>query len=170
MKRLILTLSAIAIFCFSSLAQDHPGADMAKKWQERIESEKIAFLTAEMELTPQEAQVFWPVYNQAQKEQREAVGASLKAYGELDNAVRSGKTGKEVETLLKAYSKALEDRDSASSKYLEKYLKILSAEKVAKLYVGEEKFRQSQINRLRQPGNAPAQQQWPRTRKDNQKQ
>ena len=33
-------------------------------WKERLMSEKIAFLTAELNITPQEAQVFWPVYNQ----------------------------------------------------------------------------------------------------------
>ena len=32
--------------------------DFAKQWQERLESEKIAFLTNEMSLTPKEAQTY----------------------------------------------------------------------------------------------------------------
>jgi hypothetical protein len=124
--------------------------DFARQWQERIESEKIAFLTNEMSLTPKEAQTFWPIYNQAQKEQREAIEASMKAFGELDKAIRDGKTGKEINTLLEKYTRAIDSQD-VSSRYLKEYLKILPAEKVAKLFLGEERFRQSQINRLRQP-------------------
>ena len=153
MKALIRTILVSALLALSTqaFAQNNGGmGDFAKQWQERIESEKIAFLTNEMSLTPKEAQTFWPLYNQAQKEQREAIEASMKAFGELDKAVRDGKTGSEINALLDKYTKAIDGQD-VSAKYLKEYLKILPAEKVAKLFLGEEKFRQSQINRLRQP-------------------
>ena len=80
---LVLTASASG----QNQGQNRNGmGDFAKQWQERLESEKIAFLTNEMSLTPKEAQSFWPLYNQAQKEQREAIEASMKAFGELDMA------------------------------------------------------------------------------------
>ena len=156
MKRgFVLTAAAVALFVSLSASAQGPvrgpqGNDFAKQWQERIQSEKIAFLTNEMQLTPKEAQVFWPVYNEAQKEQEAIISETLKAYGALDKALREGKSGKEIEALLKDYANAL-DKDTTSSKYVEKYLKILPSEKVAKLFIGEEKFRQSQILRLRQP-------------------
>ena len=153
MKSLIRTISVSALLALSTLAfaQNNNGmGDFAKQWQERIESEKIAFLTNEMSLTPKEAQAFWPIYNQAQKEQREAIEASMKTFAELDKAIRDGKTGREVNDLLEKYTKAVDDQN-VSSKYLKEYLKVLPAEKVGKLLIGEEKFRQSQINRLRQP-------------------
>ena len=153
MKSLIRTISVSALLALSTLAfaQNNNGmGDFAKQWQERIESEKIAFLTNEMSLTPKEAQAFWPIYNQAQKEQREAIEASMKTFAELDKAIRDGKTGREVNDLLEKYTKAVDDQN-VSSKYLKEYLKVLPAEKVGKLLLGEEKFRQSQINRLRQP-------------------
>lgn len=156
MKRgFVLIAAAVALFVSLSASAQGPvrgpqGNDFAKQWQERIQSEKIAFLTNEMQLTPKEAQVFWPVYNEAQKEQEAIISEALKAYGALDKAVREGKSGKEIEALLKDYANAL-DKDTTSSKYVEKYLKILPSEKVAKLFIGEEKFRQSQILRLRQP-------------------
>lgn len=155
MKRIILAAAVLLISIAASAQgpQGGPqGGDFARQWQERIQSEKIAFLTNEMQLTPKEAQVFWPVYNEAQKAQEAEVRATLKAYGELDKAIRDGKTGKDLEPLLKNYAKALQQGASAA-KYMEQYIKILPAEKVAKLYIGEEKFRQSQILRLRQPQN-----------------
>lgn len=146
----IVSVSILLAVSVAAFGQNNNMGDFARQWQERIESEKIAFLTNEMSLTPKEAQVFWPVYNQAQKEQREAIEASMKAFGELDKALRDGKTGNEVNALLEKYTKAIDNQD-VSSKYLKEYLKVLPAEKVAKLFLGEEKFRQSQINRLRQP-------------------
>ena len=150
----IIMVSALALISASAIAQPQGQTpDMnqfAKQWQDRIESEKIAFLTNEMSLTPKEAQAFWPVYNQAQKEQQQAVEDSFKLFGQLDAAIRAGKSEKEINSLLEAYTKAVEKRD-VSAKYLNEYLKILSSEKVARLFLGEEKFRQSQIHRLRQP-------------------
>lgn len=144
-------VSALLALSVSAFGQNNSNiADFGKQWQERIESEKIAFLTNEMSLTPKEAQAFWPLYNQAQKEQRDAIDASMKAFSELDKALRDGKTGNEVNSLLEKYTKAVDDQN-VSAKYLKEYLKVLPAEKVGKLLVGEEKFRQSQINRLRQP-------------------
>lgn len=153
MNSLIRTILVSALLALSTqaFAQNNNGmGDFAKQWQERIESEKIAFLTNEMSLTPKEAQAFWPIYNQAQKEQREAIEASMKTFAELDKAIRDGKTGREVNDLLEKYTKAVDDQN-VSAKYLKEYLKVLPAEKVGKLLLGEEKFRQSQINRLRQP-------------------
>ena len=42
------------------LGQNHR---MDKK-REKIEVQKIAFITKQLDLTPEEAQKFWPVYNQ----------------------------------------------------------------------------------------------------------
>lgn len=143
-------------------------------WWDRIKSEKIAFLTAEMDLTPSEAQVFWPVYNKADNERYKTQEAVLKAFHELEEAVRQGKSEKDLTNLVKAYAKASADAQSIESKYMNEYLKILPGFKVAKLCVGEEKFRQQQIFRLRrdpqqgnahqrppQLGNAP---QWPQNK------
>jgi len=32
--------------------------------QEKIEAQRVAFITQELDLTPDEAKVFWPVYNE----------------------------------------------------------------------------------------------------------
>ena len=57
MKRLFILL--LACLTLSLNAQEKK-----ENRKEQIESQKIAFFTAELELTPEEAQLFWPVYNQ----------------------------------------------------------------------------------------------------------
>lgn len=165
----VLILSVLMLVCSTAAAQG--GSDFQKQWKDRLQSEKIAFLTNEMSLTPQEAQVFWPIYNQAQREQAEATEASFKAFAALDNAIRTGKSEKEISDLLAKYTLSLEQRDN-SAKYLKEYQKVLSSEKVAKLYIGEEKFRQSKIYGLRQQqmmGGQPQARPWTRPQQEKTK-
>ena len=146
----ILTCSVLMLAAVAVSAQNSQNNAFRRQWMDRLQSEKIAFLTNEMSLTPQEAQAFWPIYNQAQKEQAEVTEASFKAFAALDAALRDGKSEKEISDLLTKYTEAM-DRQNSSAKYVKEYLKVLSSEKVAKLYIGEEKFRQSKIHGLRQP-------------------
>jgi arginyl-tRNA--protein-N-Asp/Glu arginylyltransferase len=115
-------------------------------------SEKIAFLTMEMGITPEEAQAFWPVYNQVDKERDEAVRKVFQSFKALEDAVSAGKSEKEISKLLDAYQEALEQQANIESQASAKYEKVLSVKKLAKLYVGEEKFRRLQVRRLHVPG------------------
>ena len=56
--------------------------------KEQWMAQKIAYLTEVMDLTTEEAQVFWPIYNQAQKEKREAYKAVKQAYANLDKGIQ----------------------------------------------------------------------------------
>ena len=171
MKKSVLYI-LISVFSLAAVSASAQNNMNPQQWQDRLQSEKIAFLTNEMSLTPQEAQAFWPIYNQAQKEQAAAVEASFKAFAALDNAIRTGKSSSEIADLLSKYTESLDSRD-ASSKYAKEYLKVLSSEKVAKLYIGEEKFRQSKIHGLRQPqmmgGQPPQGRPWARPQQDRNK-
>lgn len=149
MKQIIrnLALAAVSLLAMATLAaaQRPQGGN---RWMERMRSERIAFLTAETGMTPAEAEKFWPLYNEAEKTRMEAFGKSMQAYGELEKAVDDGKPAKEIEQLLNTYLNAQKVAQDVDSNYAKKYLKVLSAEKVAKLFVAEEKFRRNQIGRL----------------------
>ena len=149
MKQAISILCALVILSAGAYAQN-PGPRRGgdNGWRERVRSEKVAFLTEEIDLTESEAQVFWPVYNQIQKEQREAFEASKQAYEAMEKGIQEGKTGKEMEKLVKAYIDAKEKNDGFETRSFNKLMKVLPAEKVARYYVAEEKFRHQQIGRL----------------------
>ena len=145
-----LALAAALLFSSAASAQERKeGKDNA--WRERIESMKIAFLTSEMDLTPEEAQNFWPVYNKAQEEMHEAMHKVMKAFGEMDRAIQDGKSDKEISSLVHAYTAALSASKGLEEKYAKAYEKVISSTKVAKLFVGEEKFRMQQIRKLGSP-------------------
>jgi len=119
-----------------------------KDWREKMRNEKIAFLTTEMDLTPAEAEKFWPLYNQSVQERDAAFKETMQSFNDLQKAVEEGKTGKELSALTERYLKAIAASGQIDQRYMEKYKKVLSAEKIAKLYLGEEKFRRQQIHRL----------------------
>lgn len=147
MKKIIyISLTAVILFAsaISTSAQMNGQGD----WKQRMLSEKVAFLTIELGITPEEAQKFWPVYNQVDKERDEAMLNVFKAFKDLENGVAAGKSEKEVEKLLDTYLKAMERQREVEDNAASQYRKVLSIEKVAKLYVGEEKFRRQHIRRL----------------------
>ena len=158
MKKVISVLCALMVLSMGAFAQGpqvprpHRGDDNG--WRERVRSEKVAFLTQEIDLTESEAQVFWPIYNEIQKAQREGFEEVQKAYMAMEKGVQEKKTGKEMEKLVHAYIDAKDKNDGIETKYMNKLLKALPAEKVARYYVAEEKFRHQQIGRLGN-GNFP---------------
>lgn len=145
MKRFLILSFFLSTLLFTSA---NAGNNSQGDWKQRIMSEKIAFLTMELGITPKEAQAFWPVYNQVEQERDEAVRKVFQTFKEMEDAVAAGKNEKEVSKLLNNYLDALEKQGDIESKAAEKYAKVLPTEKVAKLYVGEEKFRRQQIRRL----------------------
>ena len=160
MKKVISVLCALMVLSMGAFAQGpqgpgrHPRQGDDNSWRERVRSEKVAFLTQEIDLTESEAQVFWPIYNELQKAQRDSFEAVQKAYAAMEKGVQEKKSGKEMEKLVHAYIDAKDKNDGIETKYLNKLLKALPAEKVARYYLAEEKFRHQQIGRLGN-GNFP---------------
>ncbi|PRD46248.1 hypothetical protein [Sphingobacterium haloxyli] len=62
-KHLFVTISAVICCILSASAQPRDSKRFAA-----IESEKIAYITKELNLTPNEAQRFFPIYNQYSKD------------------------------------------------------------------------------------------------------
>lgn len=141
MKRLMISLILAATFIYAD-------AGNRCDWKEKMMSERVAFLTLEMNLTPEEAQVFWPVYNQINGEKDEAIHNVFKAYKALDEAIKTERSEKEISRLLDAYLSAKAAQSEFEKKADEQFRKVLPVSKVAKLYLGEEKFRRQHIRKL----------------------
>ncbi len=137
----------VAVLALFSLARTAAFAHQEGDWQEKMRAERVAFLTTAMELTPAEAEKFWPVYNSMEAERRASFGKVMRAYKALSEGVAAGKTDKELEVLVNDYTTANKNSHSIEAKYTPQLIKILSVSKVAKLFVAEEEFRRQQIGR-----------------------
>ena len=156
MKKIMTIFAIIATMtCMSVSAQAHRGR--GEDWKEKMKAEKIAFLTLEVGLTPEEAQDFWPVYNQVEKEKDEAMFTMIHAYKEMSKAMDEKKGEKEISALLDKYLDAQKKVNEVENGIAAKYKAVLPVEKVAKLYVAEEKFRRQQIRKLHHGGEGKPQ-------------
>lgn len=144
----ICLLAALLLACPQSSAQPHGKGG----WQDKMKAERVAYLTEAMGLTSSEAEKFWPVYNEMEVERKASFKKVMEAYKELDEAVEAGKPESEVSALLYNYLKCAEASHSVESRYLPRITKILSMEKVARLFLGEEEFRRQQITRWKGGG------------------
>lgn len=146
MKKIISVFLSLVVLGVAAYAQDNEEKKPGKDWREKIRAAQVAFLTSELDLSESEAQAFWPVYNEVQKQRREAFKATGDAYMELQKGI----DGKEVASLLDKYLDAKKASEKIEAEAVDRYKKVLPVSKVAKLLLSEEKFRQQQIHKLGQ--------------------
>ena len=152
MKKIISTLAVVLLCSAAVFAQDKGNRKASKnEGREKMRAEQVAFITSELNLTEAEAQAFWPVYNDVQAQKREAVKKTFEAMKALRQAV---KNGEDTQKPLEEYLKAKKDADAIGYDAPARYAKVLTAEKVAKLVLSEERFRHQQIGKLG-GGNRP---------------
>ena len=147
--KLALCTAMAALVSFGAFAQPkHEKGKDKGEWKEKVQAEKVAFLTTALDLSVEESQAFWPVYNAVQKEKHNAYKDVAAATEALKDALKEGKTGKEIEVLLQSYLAAKEDCDAIDKDAIDKFKAVLPIEKVARIFIAEEQFRHQQIKRL----------------------
>ena len=133
MKR-ILFISGILLYASSLFAQMKPLSEEKRK---EFEAQKIAFFTQEMELTPEEAAKFWPLYNEMQlkiREEKEKFWKALKEQG-------SGEvTEKQAQILINTMLESELKEYSLKKEYYHKIIKALSAKKLWLMFEAERNF------------------------------
>lgn len=146
--RLFAAVAAFAMIAFTSSINAQ--APKQGKWQERVMAEKIAYITVALELTPEEAQVFWPVYTQIDASKKELQKNVRAAYKALNQALEEGTASdKEINSLLDTYLAAKQAQKESGKGDVNQYRKVLPAKKVAKLYIAEEDFRKNQLRDMK---------------------
>jgi len=147
MKKTIYISSISLLFLIQSfvvIAQHEKPED---RW-ERFRAEKVSFLTSKLDLTPEEAQNFWPVYNKMEKERLDAQMARR----ELEQQVRDAAetmSDKEIIKLTREFAQKMDEEGTLATKYNEQFLKILPPQKVLKMYKAEGEFRMYMFRKYR---------------------
>ncbi len=150
MKKIQLLLPTLLLV--SSIALAQPGqVDKMNKGErkEKVEAMKIAYLTNKLELTPTEAQQFWPVFNefeakiQAIRQNRRK--DSREGQDNLDQL-----SDKEVETLIDSEVAFRQKELDVMKEYHSKFKAVLPIRKVAKLYRAQEDFKRELLKKIQE--------------------
>lgn len=154
MKHYIIILLTLLIssFAFSQENTECKNSSRHKHLnKEQVEELKVAFFTTWLELTTEESVVFWPLYNEYWEKRQTAnriSRKSLNAVRKLDNEEEYNKDV--MEKLLNNYIETSSEEFTIQKEYFPKFKEILPIEKVAKLYISEERFRMHIISMWRQ--------------------
>ncbi len=118
---LIISFSTIALVLTAQEVQQ----PVNEKRQQEIEALKVAFISRELQLTPEEAQQFWPIYNQYSNEIKE--------------------TMKSDPDVLDRDERILNIR----KRYKDQFIKILGPDRLNRLFEAEGRFHQLLIRAMR---------------------
>lgn len=152
MKRFIAITAGLLVSAFTIIYAQPMHKNCDEGWRDRLRCERVASLTESMDMSPEVAEKFWPVYNEIQKQKMQAQNNVMETYRSLEEAVNGGSSKAAVKKALDAYLEALEAKRSVNSECAGKLRTVLTDEELAKFFVAEEKFRRAQIHKLRPGG------------------
>lgn len=151
MKQILFLISIFFIFSTSYGQGRMPKGPRGKGM---IEQEKIPFYTKKLNLTPEEAKAFWPLYDEYEDKkhdlmkQRKTIGHKIM----INDSIISVKESEEIN---KAYFKLESDELNLEKTYNEKFKKVLPIQKVNKLYFVEHQFRIYLLKKLKNHPHQP---------------
>jgi hypothetical protein len=148
MNKLQVLCIALLVFLLNILTGNAQNRNFGNgPGRERIDAQKVAFITEQLQLTPEEAQKFWPVYNQfnAQKEDlnREFMKTSLK-FRKNEDAM----TDKDATDMGDSYIRHAQKMVDLQKEFHIKLKEVLPPKKLLKLYNVERDFQRLLLQRL----------------------
>jgi hypothetical protein len=142
MKTRIFTLTILAILIGLPIYAQNPN-------MERLNAYKIAFFTKRLNLTPQEAEKFWPVYNEYQ-DMKYKIQLERQ---EINRNFNQNELNMSDREMIEAGDKfiGLEVREASLAQVFHNKIKtILSPVKVLRLYQAENLYRLQLLNQLQE--------------------
>ncbi len=116
--------------------------------REQIQKEKIAFFTEKIGLTIEEAQQFWPVYNEYWNKKNELIDErkeSMNYYLKHSDSM----SNKELENIADQYVDYRYKKGQLLKEYHEKFKEILPIEKVMRIYMADYDFKSYLLKKLK---------------------
>lgn len=142
MKNIFLVF--LLLFTMESFAQQN------NDWQRKKEqfcADKVAFITQDMHMSVEQAQKFWPIYNQYNK-QFEEIFAQRRMYDNPEklNSDLSEQESKEIlDILTKSYNKETQLR----TQFYGELSKYFDSKFILKYYISEKNFRRYLIDKTK---------------------
>jgi Spy/CpxP family protein refolding chaperone len=122
-----------------------------KEKKEKVKALKVAYITEQLDLTKEEAQKFWPIYNAFDDKQAELRHEKMRAIldrfepGNVDKL-----SEKDASTLLTQMEAVEESLFTLRKKFIKDLQGVLSAKKIVKLKKAEEDFNRTLLKQMKE--------------------
>jgi hypothetical protein len=140
-KSLVIYLAFAFLTAGRSAAQEQT--------REKLEAYRIAFFTKRLNLTPQEAEKFWPLYNEFQDKKNKIQVEKLR----INRNFNQNELNMSEKEMIEAGDRfiALDVQGAAlAQEYHVKFKEVLSPVKVLRLYQAENQYRMQLLQELKQ--------------------
>ena len=151
MKSLFIVLIGWSFAAATLCGQEQDPSPRFQKAMEQMQAERVSFLTAKLELTSEEAQKFWPVYNEYLKKREEMMWGRREKFGR--NMTPPDQISEEDQK--KILNEMLDQEIRLAQLKKEYYTKIqdvLPVKKVMRLQRAEQEFMNHMLNQIRGGG------------------
>ena len=122
-----------------------------KEKKEKLDAMRVAFITDELELSPEEAQLFWPVFNERNKKVEDLRREMMETMFKLKNQGKSldDLSDAEIEKMMQMRFANEKEIAKINESYHNKLVAAVGLRKTAKLYMSEMRFQRKLIERSR---------------------
>ncbi|WP_432714292.1 hypothetical protein [Pedobacter sp.] len=144
----------LMLFILLSCLGGYASAQHSNERRDEIESYKIAYLTQKMELSPNEAKVFWPIYKNWQTEQmalRKERSQKVISYRKIEEIENLSDT--EVQSLIANELNFKQRALNIEKKYYNLLRAHLPIKTIGKYYRAQETFKKDLLNRYKDGRN-----------------
>ena len=136
------------MLAYGSLMAQGQGQGMRpgfEKYMERFKTERVAFLTEKLDFTVEEAQSFWPIYNEYQDKRGELLSSKR-----MENHQRGlqDMTSKELEAMVDQKVEQEVKLAELKLKFHKDVKKVIPIEKVVRLYRAENEFMNYMLKKI----------------------
>ncbi len=154
MKRYFIYIVLIGILSLQLDAQDQGSTQSVN---DKIEARKIALITQRLELTPEQAAKFWPIYRELSLKQKD-IRQDFRL--QRQNFDPKNASEEEMKKMIDLGLKVKERQLNLEREYAERMRQVITNRQMVNLRRAEEEFRQRLMERIqRQRQNAQQQRQ-----------
>ncbi len=147
MKTKIFLAISVSFFLISSVFSQGEGKHKRNMSKKDIQAAKVGFITNYLQLTVEEAQIFWPVYNEFEKKQsdiQEKRKATMDEFRDKGDAL----SNKQLEEIADKLANAQGEQEKLFQEYHVKFKKVLPIKKVILFYQAEVQFKSKLLKQI----------------------
>ena len=146
MNRIVFFIVLSTILCLDAAGQ--PGHNRQQR-MERYRAMKIAYFTDNLDLTQEEAEKFWPIYNAHHEKKDKLMRERWVRRRNIDNHLDT-LSEESAKGILENHVRILEEATRMDTRLQEDLLEFLAPSKVVTLYITEIRFREHMLRTLRE--------------------
>ena len=121
--------------------------DTDRPLEDRIEAQRIAFITDIVDLTSEEAQAFWPLFNAYRKDEKTLKAEKKPQKSPID--MSDGEAHDHIQHILATERKLLERKEI----FVDELEQVLSPRKIMRLFRAEQQFKERLLRAINKRRN-----------------